>query len=145
MHRAEQIIDALVALMPSTGAAFKHRVLSLSDEEQEMPAQCVRLGEDKPLDDDGASNFSFIDSLLFVEIDLYAKEIDIEATITKLMQLRTAIHIALMADRSLGLSFVIDTRYGGAEAPEAEQKDYVVGRLTTSWQVHYRQNIGDPS
>lgn len=145
MHRAEQIIDALVALMPSTGAAFKHRVLTLSDDQQELPAQSVRMGEDRPIDDDGASNFSFIDSMLFLEIDLYVKEITIEAAITKLLELRTATHVAIMADRSLGLAFVIDTRYGGSDAPEAEAKDYVAGRLTTRWQVHYRMNIGDPS
>jgi hypothetical protein len=145
MHRAEQIIDALVGLMPSTGAAFKHRVLTVSDDEQEMPAQSVRVGEDSPLDDDGASNFSFIDSLLSIEIDLMVKEIDIETVITKLMELRTATHIAIMADRSLGLAFVIDTRYRGCDAPEAEVKDYVVGRFTTRWQVHYRMNVSDPS
>jgi hypothetical protein len=145
MHRAEQIVDALVALMPSTGAAFKHRVLTVSDDEKELPAQSVRLGEDRPFDEDGASNFAFIDSLLFIEIDLLVKEVDIEAAITRLMQLRTATHVAIMADRSLGLSFVIDTRYGGSDSPEADVKDYVVGSLTTRWQVHYRMNIGDPS
>lgn len=145
MHRAEQIVDALVALMPSTGAAFKHRVLTVSDDEQEMPAQSVRLGDDQPLDEDGASNLAFLDSLLSIEIQLLVKEIDIETVITRLMDLRTAVHIALMADRSLGLAFVIDTRYGGANAPEVEIKDYFVGSLTTRWQVHYRQNVLDPS
>ncbi len=145
MHRAEQIIDALVALMPTTGAAFKHRALTVSDEEQEIPAQSVRMGEDVPLEEDGASNFSFIDSLLTVEIDLLVKEKDVEATISKLMELRTAVHIALMADRSLGLTFVIDTRYGGASAPATDVKDYIVGGLTSRWHIHYRQNVGDPS
>lgn len=147
MHRAEQIIDALVALQPAATAAFKHRTLSCGAEDVELPASSVRMGRDDPFEEDGASNLAFLDSLLDIEIDLLVQETDEARAIAALMQLRAAQHVAIMADRTLGLSnFVIDTRYQGADAPETEPfGEYTSARLTTVWQVHYRMNIGDPS
>ena len=146
MHRAEQIVDAMVALQPTTGARFKNRTLSLSELDGELPASVVNIGEDEPADDDGASNFAFIDSLLSLECTLYVRAETEDEAISALMQLRSAQHVAVMADRTLGLTaFVIDTRYGGAGEPDIEaQSEYVSASLTTRWQVHYRMNIGNP-
>lgn len=144
-HRAEQIQDAIVALMPTTSSNFKHRVLSLSQPEGDVPARSVRFGEDVPIDDDGASNFAFLDSLLAIEIDHKVLEVDEETALSALMEMRRETHIALMADRSLGLSFVIDTRYGGASAPARDITELCAGVLTSRWFVHYRMTITDPA
>lgn len=147
-HRVEQILDALVALMPTTAAAvYKHRAMTLSDEAGELPAISINLGADTPLDDDGASNFAFIDSLAAIEIIVRLQDSDEQTALSKLLDFRRDIHVAVMADRELGLSsFVIDTRYAGAEAPERDvEQALVAGRLVTRWLVHYRMNIGDPA
>jgi hypothetical protein len=147
-HRAEQILDAAVAAIPATAqSVFKHRRDSLSDAEQELPATSVDEGDDQPLDDDGASNVSFIDSMLTVETTAFARESD-EATLkAKLGELRVINHKAMMgSDRTLGLTaFVIDVKYGGSDAPEIERAgEMFAGKQTSRWFVHYRMNITDP-
>jgi len=145
-HRAEQIIDQVVELVPSTAfAVFKHRRNSLSESDQELPAISVDVGEDAPLDDDGASNIAFYDSLLTIEITAFAREADEPDLVKHLMKIRAIVHRALMADRALALDFVIDTRYGGAGAAEIQSAgDMLAGRYTSRWFVHYRMNITDP-
>lgn len=147
-HRALQIIDAIAALHSAdVQAVYKNRALSLDEDLQEIPAASVNMGEDRPLDDDGASNCRFIDSLLAVEIVFIVRGDSEEDVTQKLMELRAASHVALMADRTLGLStFVIDTRYQGAGTREiALINDRITGRLQTAWAVHYRMNIGNPT
>jgi len=150
MHRAEQIVVAVVAALDAAvGIAatnYLHRELSLSDEDQELPALCVRNGQDQPLSDLGAVNFAFIDSLLEVRVAAYAKgatEIDVA---TELARMRAVTHRALLGtDRTLGLSFVIDTRYGGADRPEFDSNVSRIGGMQESvFFVHYRMNIADP-
>lgn len=146
-HRAEQIIDAVVAAIPETAQrVFKHRRDSLSAEEQELPATSVDEGDDVPLDDDGASNIQFLDSMLTVETTAFAEESTEELLKAKLSELRVINHKALMAgDRSLGLDFVIDVKYAGADAPEIERAGEIfAGKRTSRWLVHYRMNITDP-
>jgi hypothetical protein len=147
-HRAEQIIDAAVATIPETAQrVFKHRRDSLSEEEQEVPATSVDEGEDLPLDDDGASNFKLIDSQLTVETTAFAREATEEECKAKLSELRVINHMAMMAgDRTLGLAFVIDVKYGGADAPEITRAGEVfAGKRTSRWLVHYRMSVADPS
>lgn len=147
-HRVEQIIEAFAALVDANfnGSVYIHRALSLSEEEGELPAISIDFGEDSPLDDDGASNLAFLDSLVSVMATIYTRgseEIEVRRA---LMAARTAMHIAIMADRTLGLSFVVDTRYGGADEPEINaETEYLAGRLVCRWAVHYRMNITDPS
>jgi hypothetical protein len=145
-HRADQVIDAIVALMPSTSTNFKHRVLSLSSEEGDTPARSVRMGEDEPVDEDGMDNFTFIDSRLTVEIDHKLEDPDEQTALERLLEMRRGTHVALMADDTLGLSFVIGTYYGGADAPQRDaEKSLVAGVITSRWFVHYRSNKADPA
>jgi hypothetical protein len=144
-HRADQIVDQVVSLLPaSLAAVLKNRSLPISEAEQEVPAFSVCMGDDAPLDDIGRSNFSFIDSLLTVDIISLVREQHEPAAVAKLTELRTAAHIALMADDTLGLAFVIGVRYAGAPAPELEQTDLMAGRQVARWLVHYRMNVTDP-
>jgi hypothetical protein len=149
-HRAQQIVDAIAAeLAASTtlgAAVFTHRQLSVSDAEQEVPAVSVRYGADTPTSQYGTDNFSFIDSLLAIEVVAIALEVDEDTVLSRLLDLRRQIHITLMADRSQGLGFVMDTRYAGAAAPDVDAtSNQVAGRLVVSWAVLYRMNITDPA
>ena len=147
-HRAIQILDALAtAVQSDLHSVFKHRMQPVSEEFQELPASILRIGDDSPIDDDGASNLAYIDSVLTVEVEHLVRELDEQAAIEKLLDLRTLTHTKFMAgDRTAGISFVIDIKYAGASAPEIDvQTDKTAGALTSRWLVHYRMNTADPS
>lgn len=147
MHRAEQIVDAMVALQPvPDGQRFKHRTLSLSERDFELPAAVVQIGADEPSEEDGASNLAFLDSLLTLTTELYVQAETEADAVTALMELRRLQHVAIQVDRSLGLTFVIDTRYQGASAPVIEaMAEFTAASMATQWQVFYRMNVADPA
>lgn len=150
MHRAEQIVDAVAAKITASttfsGSVLTHLATSLSEVAAEMPAISVDVGADEPADEDGADNFSFLDSLLTVDTTAYVRGEDEAEIKSALLDARRSIHVALMADRSQGLAFVIDTRYGGAEAPEiTADADRMAGRQVSRWSIQYRMNVSDPS
>lgn len=149
-HRAEQIVDAAVAAIkasaPTSINVYSHRRIGLSEAANDLPAISVEFGEDRPLDPDGASNIAFIDSLLELNVIGIAAAVEEQDLKADLLALRSEIHVALMADRTLGLAFVADVRYGGAEAPDIDTEiDLLVGSISTQWFVHYRMNISDPT
>jgi hypothetical protein len=143
VHRAEQILDAIVAKLTAAGmtGVGKHRLISY-EPDMELPAVSVQLGPDAP---PGIRAIPIIDSELTVVIACVARAATEADLITALMALRTTSHIALQADQTLGLSFVSDIRYGGAAAPATEAVgEFIAGRLETLWVVPYRMNIADP-
>lgn len=153
-HRVEQIVDQAASILSAHAlfagvSVLQHRVLSLSDQDQEMPAVSITLGDDATLEEGGASNFAFIDSLQTLNFRILAQSDpgdEEEHVLTKLQDLRRAVHVALMADQTLALAFVIGTRYGGADAPVIEsQAERLVGQIDCRWSVHYRMNVADPS
>lgn len=151
MHRAEQIIDAIVATLRAdatlAASVYKHLAVTLAEAETELPAVSVGMGVDEPLGEIGVTNVAYIDSLLAVPI-LLVCQADTEAlAITELMRLRAEVHRTMMAgQRDHGLTtIVIDTRYAGADAPQLNTEgSRITGRLETRWLVHYRMNITDP-
>lgn len=149
-HRAEQVIDAVVAALSASSTlasdVYRDRVLSLNEDEQELPAVSVTLGDDAPIDGDGASNLAYFDSLIEVVVRIVLRADDEQAAISALLDRRRSVHVALMADRSLGLGFVIDTRYGGASAPELQSgADRLAALMDVRWTIHYRMGVSDPS
>jgi hypothetical protein len=149
-HRAEQVLDAIVAILNASavvdGAIYRHRAYSLSPDDAELPALSVEMGADTPTDPLGASNLAFLDSLLEVPIVATVRGTSPEEVTSALLDRRRQIHVALMVDRTLGLAWVIDTRYGGAARPQIDvEPEYCFGRLTCTWVVHYRANLADPS
>lgn len=147
--RAEQIVDAMASAIEGfasyAGNVFTHRAQSLADTQGELPATSVDIGEDQPLDDDGATNFACIDSLLTVETTIVAQATEESELRSTLHAMRRSVHRALMQDQQLGLDFVIGVRYGGADAPEINaETEFMIGKLVCRWPVHYRMNISDP-
>jgi hypothetical protein len=55
----------------------------------------VLLGEDAPLEDVGASNLAFLDSLLTLDTEIYAQASSESAAVTALMDLRRQQHVAI--------------------------------------------------
>ena len=145
-HRANQIIGAMVAAIeaqvgPTGAKVYAHRRLSLDPEQDEMPAISVDFGEDNPAQEVG----DFFDSLLSCQISVIAVAHEEPDLKSELLDLRRQIHIGLMSDRTLGLSFVVNTHYGGTEEPEIDiGGGLIAGALTNVWNVYYRMNISDP-
>jgi hypothetical protein len=147
--RADQILDAMASAIQNfaayTGTVYKNRAESLAEGQGELPATSVDMGTDEPLDEDGATNFAFTDSLLTVETTIVAQatsEDDLKATLSAM---RRSVHQALFQSQDFGLSFVIGVRYGGADKPEINaESEFMIGKLVCRWPVHYRMNISDP-
>lgn len=149
-HRAQQIVGAISAALDASASlnaqVFTNRSFSLERDAGEIPCVTVNYGADQPLDPLGASNLSFLDSLIEVPIVAFAGADDELTATLALMAMRAAIHVALMADVTQGLSFVINTRYGGAVEPQLDSTtQQVIASLKSSWFVHYRMNVLDPS
>jgi hypothetical protein len=151
-HRAEQIVEAMQTIIAAfSGLAINpknvhiHRTLTLSEDVGELDAMTINLGDDSPVSEFGTDNVAFIDSILSVPIVSYAKATTEYELRRALSRLRRQMHQALMADVTLGLSFMVHTMYGGAKAVEIETDgDSPVGQQESLWRVHYRMNITDP-
>lgn len=146
-HRAQQIVDAIASKLAANvnlrAAVYTHRTLSLSEDERELPAITVNVGEDEP-ESEGAEQLNRITSALEAVIAAACVGDSEKEVIDSLLELRTQSHIALMADTSLGLAFVWQTEYAGASAPQLRQGERMCGTLTMRWRVHYEMNISDP-
>lgn len=147
-HRAEQIIRAAAAIIrarvePIGYHVYTHRRLSLDPESDEMPAISVDYGPDEPVDEETTH---FIDSELTVIVTAIAAAGEEESVREQLLAMRRETHVALLADDSLGLDFVVQTSYGGAGEPAIDvQGSQILGELPTSWVVYYRMNRNDPA
>ena len=143
--RAEQImmaVESTLTGLTTTGAnVFRGRVHGL--EATEVPALALYQGVDTPLGEEGFSNLAYLDSELLVKVTAHVKSSSQTETI--LNKIRREVHVALMADYTQGLSFVLQTLprgtaepllLGGGETPTASMDMY--------WGIQYRSSISDP-
>jgi hypothetical protein len=150
MHRAEQILvaaAALVAAQSGIGATvLTNSTLSLSPDDQELPAVCVNSGDDDPIGEQGYNNLAFIDSNVQLKLTLYAQGATQQEVATELDRLRVAVHKAMLqSPRDLGLSFVMAIGYGGAGEPEYSTEGApLAGKRECAFSVMYRMNLTDP-
>jgi hypothetical protein len=150
MHREEQIIQAAKAAIQAqsglAAAVFAHRTLTLSADDQELPAVCVNNGLDTPLGDLGYSNLAYIDSVLELSVSLYAQAETQEELAAELDRLRVAVEKAMLASpRTLGLAFVQGIGLGIASAPDySGAGSPLAARRDLSFPVSYRRNLTDP-
>jgi len=146
-HRAKQIFDRVVALLTglaTTGSnVFPHRGYAIPNSVNN--ALSIRLGDDSPLSDDGYSNMAFMDMELTIHVRIHTRTTEANLD-DQLLLIRKEVHIALMSDRTLGLSFVHDTVPAGMGQPEFEsQGEKPTLECDTNWNVRYRHSITDPS
>lgn len=145
-HRAEQIMDAVVTAvtgLTTTGANVQRgRVYPV--DEAALPALSVYMSADEPLDgEDGQSVFGYVDSELTVRVEAHVKgSANIDQTLN---QIRAEVYQALLADYQLGLAFVQQIIWRGADEPELDAADQKVGRQAFNWAVRYRHSAGDPT
>jgi hypothetical protein len=150
MHREGQILQAVqaaVEAVPDVGAAvFLHRTLSLSADDQELPAICINAGADEAIADSGYTNLAFIDSQCEVVVTLYAQAQTQQEVAAELDRLRVVVHKAMLAaPRTLGLTFLLGIAYGGADAPEySTDGSPLAASRVCNFAVQYRMNLVDP-
>lgn len=150
MHRVEGIVNAAltaIKLGDFNGQVFKHRVLELSEEADELPAVSVHYGADSPPDDDGVQNFNVTDSIVEIDTVIYLKAETETELLQSFLDARVAVHKAMLSgDQTLSLAYVQGVRYAGASPPETgANAEYVVGALVCHWLVAYRSATNDPS
>jgi len=148
VHRAQQIIDAVAALVRARVEAsgvkvFTHRRFTLDPDQDELPAISVDYGEDRKAE---TTTLGSIDSVIEIQCTaVVASSLEDELR-SKLLDLRAEIHRAVMANHRLGLLFVSTTYYGGASAPAIDAEgEQLVGELTSTWLVLYEMSLSDPA
>lgn len=150
-HRAQQIVDAVVTILGNDTSlgwkVYRERLASVDPASLELPAVSVTFGADRPPSPLGATVLLFLDSILELNVAVMDQKGSESDLVASLMAMRTRVHALLMLDRTQGLPFVIDTRYGGAAAIEATgaSQSQFAGELACRWPVYYRMNIADPS
>ncbi len=136
--RAESVLAAVataVTGLSTTGARVVRGRVYPADT---APALSVDMGAEQP---ESPPNVAFQDELLDVEITAFVQPASGTSVDTMLNQIRSEVYAAILADRTLGESFVINTvwqgrtaaqRSGTGSAPAAEQ--------TMMFRVWYRHS-----
>jgi len=147
-HRAEQIINAFVAIVTglaaTAGRVKRARVYNIGS--TQVPSISIYMGPDTPLEAaDGQTKFNFIDKEFTIAAVIHVKKIvEYEADLS---EIRKQVHIAVMSNNQLGLpSFVVQTIWRGADTPELDagaEKPTATQQL--NWAVRYRHGFADPS
>lgn len=144
--RAEQIIDAIEAILISlTTTAQNVRLNPVYDvDEDKLPGIDIFEGADTNLSEDGATNISFIDSDLDINLKLIVKKNNEYGA--KLNLIRKEVEIAMMANVKQGLSdFVHTTIWVNKTKPTLEHGDQVIATMEMNYIIRYRRSITDPS
>jgi len=138
-HRSEQILAAvktrLTGLATTQGRVFRDRVHDL----KEVPAlsiEYINEARDSELSTDLA------DWWLHFSVDISVKSDNFTTTINKI---RSEVTVALMADVTQGLSFVIDTEEEDLTAPEKSfDSEKPTATQVMPWKIMYRRNRSTP-
>ncbi|MCH7882125.1 MAG: hypothetical protein IIB69_11250 [Proteobacteria bacterium] len=148
--RAEQIIQAVKTLitgLATTGANVQRGQVH-RHQESELPALSLRMGADIPAGEHQTGLVDWelgilIESTASVNASYTANESLIDQVLNSI---RKEVHIAIMADHTLGLGFVIDIRPGPANEPilSGESKE-PTGSQVVEYIVIYRTSRTDIS
>lgn len=146
MHPAALLIRRVGELLEQAAPnakVFLHRTLPLSDEHQELPAVVVSMQSDEILS--AASTMDDLGSLLSFDVSVIDSGSDEQTLIESLLELRTAVHRAVMVPDALGFPWAIEVGYLGTSSPVSDNSGGRVAKeLTTRWQIAYRMNRFDP-
>lgn len=145
-HRAETILQTLVSILTgltTTGTnVARGRIYAIEDDEH--PALSVYMGPDDPIGEYGPTNVTYIDSDLSVRITAHVKT-NSQQVDTLLNQIRSEVHQALMADVTLGLSYVYMTIPLGADEPDlGGDGEQPTATMDMNWIIRYRSSITNP-
>ncbi len=138
-HRANQILQAVktrLTGLATTGAnIYQSRAYAIEN----LPAINIRYAGDQPL----TTNNQTQDSKLNINVEIFTKKQESQLD-AELLQIRKEIQIAIMADPTLGLPFVIDCEPVGMGAPDYDTEDQAIAYAVAQYEIIYRSNLLDP-
>lgn len=142
-HRAEQIMQAVVTnvtgLVTTGTNVFRARDAVLP--QTSLPALLVYTGDDVP---QAMYSQELIDSELRFYIEAIAKSPTAQLD-TLLNLIRSEVTVALQADFTQGLQFVIETLEGTADEPELQSEgDQPIAKMRMNWRIIYRRSRTNP-
>lgn len=133
----------LIGAVVEIDAAKVHFSRAYEIQPEEMPCISVEIGPDVPLDPDGQMLSNHTDSEQVIYVDLYDQRNDAQAMVEIAFQ-RALCHRAILTNHTLGLSFVVQAKYGGAEEPASDEESGLPGwTIRVPFPVHYRFNDDD--
>ena len=146
LHRAEQILAAMqtrLTGLASTGAnVFRARPDEMEIPQEQMPALRILMDADRFLSE---YSQALVDYELSVRVREHAAT-NAQGVDTVLNQVRKEVSAAIAADRTLGLSFVLDADEGDSEAPQMDGSgSVVIATQDMHFTVLYRRARNDPS
>ena len=137
-HRAEQVLDTIhdniKGLTSTKNRAYRDYLYDIKT----TPAiNLIYLGEEL-----ADSRHTTTDWWLNFAIEIYVKAEGFSTTVNKI---RSEITVALFADYTQGLSFVIDLEELDLEQPDTSfESEKPTVRQTMNWRIKYRRNISTP-
>lgn len=159
-HRFDQVLGAAVSLLAASAevggagvGVFRTQSRAIADDLRgtapagsvEIPAVLVYLEDDAPLSDEGFTDLVHIDSALSFRTEIIVPLAGALTLDEYLLEIRRRIHRVLMADITLGLSFVHKLFSAGADEPVIETDAEVpTASYSVAWVVHLRTNLADP-
>ena len=143
-HRAEQIAAAvtlnLTGLATTGSNVFRSRAQPIA--RTKLPALVIRLIGEEIVDESVAGQMR---RDLTVAVHAYVRSSSEGGVETTLNLIRKEVTIALQADHTQGLSFVIDTNEESVEYEITEEGEQTVGLVKTEIIIGYRTSRADPS
>lgn len=135
-HRAESILAAVTTQVTGLATTGSNVVRGRVYPTGAAAALSVDMGDESP---PAALNMQFQDALLTVEITAHVKTAS-GGLDTALNQIAAEVYAAIFDDRTLGLAYVIDTRWQGRDRPERDQLEKPAAEQTLRIVVHYRHS-----
>ena len=148
--RSEQIMSAVetaLAGLTTTGANVQ-RGQVYPHQAADLPALGIMTGDDVPAAEYQTARLDWlltviVEAVAGIDADYTTQASTIEST---LAQIRKEVHIALFADHTLGLSFVLDIQPGAVGQPLLDREGQIpLGSLTMLFVVNYRTSRTDIS
>lgn len=138
-HRAEQILVAveskLTGLTTTAGRVFRDKVTDLKD----VPALTIENGPEELI---AELSTDLADWWLYFSVDIHVKA---EGSTTIINRIRSEVTVALMANTTQGLSFVLDTEELNLEAPvRSFNSEKPTAMQSMEWRIMYRRNRSTP-
>ncbi len=141
---AETIMQTVVTVIDTamTANIYRGRVDQIPD--AKLPAVGVFQGAEEPAGENGPINTGVLDQLLEVRTEVAASgytEAEVEAALN---DLRREVHLALLADHTIGLAYVIDVMPAGVDEPSLEGgTEKITGSMVVQWVIQYRHQYAD--
>jgi hypothetical protein len=143
-HRAEQIMAAVttaVTGLATTGANVQRGRVYPWGNDQAHAISVYQGDAEAGLEQNFAQKTVALTVNIVAHVKTVADQVD-----THLNQVAKEAYIAIMADRTLALPFVIDTDWRGSSAPDTDgNAEATHGRQEHQFIVIYRHSSADPS